>query len=161
MKQIWHPIPGWEGLYEITRAGTIRSLPRKYALGRVLRRTAFKNGYLYVTLTRNNRPVKRTVHSLVMETFMGPCPPGLEVRHLDGDKANCRLDNLRYGTRSVNALDKRDHGTDHQANKTHCSKGHEYTEENTIWWGPHGRWRRCRSCHRRISLAYTIKRRDL
>jgi hypothetical protein len=71
------------------------------------------------------------VHRLVLAAFVGPCPEGMEVRHLDGNPANTRLANLRYGTHSENELDKVRHGTHHEARKTHCNRGHEYTQDNT------------------------------
>ena len=66
-----------------------------------------------------------------MEAFAGPCPGGLEIRHLDGDAANNRLSNLAYGTSSENGYDITRHGRNNHANKTHCDNGHEFTPENT------------------------------
>ena len=51
------------------------------------------------------------VHQLVAEAFLGPCPQGMEVCHNDGDRANNKLENLRYDTRKANHADKRVHGT--------------------------------------------------
>jgi hypothetical protein len=53
----------------------------------------------------------RFVHRLVLEAFVGPCPEGMECRHLDGDPANNRLENLRWGTHRENAADQVRHGT--------------------------------------------------
>ena len=50
------------------------------------------------------------VHTLVLETFVGPCPAGMECRHLDGVKTNNRLENLVWGTRQENEADKERHG---------------------------------------------------
>jgi hypothetical protein len=69
-------------------------------------------GYLIVSLRRGGRrKYTKFVHRLVLEAFVGPCPPGCESRHLDGNPANNRLDNLRWGTKEENAADKRRHGT--------------------------------------------------
>ncbi|GAC81679.1 HNH endonuclease [Gordonia malaquae] len=86
------------------------------------------------------------VHRLVMETFVGPCPSGMEVRHLNGEPADNRLENLAYGTRSENVLDSVAHGTYRNANsaKTHCPRGHEYVDSN-VYIDPRGS-RRCRAC---------------
>lgn len=54
---------------------------------------------------------RSTVHRLVARTFLGPRPPGMEVRHLDGDRANPALTNLAYGTPRENARDRIAHGT--------------------------------------------------
>lgn len=55
---------------------------------------------------------RRTVHSIVLTAFVGPRPDGMECRHLDGNRANARLDNLKWGTSGENHLDQRIHGTD-------------------------------------------------
>jgi hypothetical protein len=52
-----------------------------------------------------------SVHSLILEAFRGPCPPGMECRHLDGNRKNARLDNLEWATPQVNNADKKRHGT--------------------------------------------------
>jgi len=68
------------------------------------------SGYLLVSLGRGSRN-KRTVHSLAASAFHGPCPSGMQCRHLDGNKVNNRADNLIWGTPQENAQDKRRHGT--------------------------------------------------
>lgn len=55
--------------------------------------------------------VKRYVHRLVLEIFAGPCPPGMEARHLNGARSDNHLLNLQWGTRAENAADKVTHGT--------------------------------------------------
>lgn len=50
-------------------------------------------------------------HRIVLEIFHGPCPPGHEARHLDGDRTNNAADNLAWGTPVENARDKERHGT--------------------------------------------------
>jgi hypothetical protein len=56
---------------------------------------------------------KRTyyVHNLVLEAFVGPRPAGMECRHINGDRKDCRLENLAWGTKLENASDKIRHGT--------------------------------------------------
>lgn len=63
-------------------------------------------GYLYVRL----RAKDRAIHRIVAATFLGPRPPGMEVRHLDGNKRNNAPANLAYGTRSENIQDRARHG---------------------------------------------------
>ncbi len=67
-------------------------------------------GYLYVNLcfARGNVRTFR-VHRLVLEAFVGPCPEGMECRHLNGVRADCRLENLIWGTRAENVADRRKH----------------------------------------------------
>lgn len=66
--------------------------------------------YPYVNLHGGGRQVSRKVHTLVLETFVGPRPDGLECRHLDGDPLNNHLTNLQWGTTAENAEDRTRHG---------------------------------------------------
>lgn len=54
---------------------------------------------------------KAYLHRLICEAFNGPCPPEMECRHLDGDKTNNAASNLKWGTRTENENDKKNHGT--------------------------------------------------
>lgn len=65
-------------------------------------------GYMRVQIAGKDR----YIHRLVVSAFKGGIPEGLQVRHLDGDPSNNRLNNLRVGTQSDNELDKRRHGKD-------------------------------------------------
>ena len=65
-------------------------------------------GHCVVDLGRTNT---RFVHRLVLETFVGPCPDGMECRHLDGNPLNNQIGNLAWGTRKENHDDSIDHGT--------------------------------------------------
>jgi hypothetical protein len=85
---------------------------------RVLKQHIGNHGYLYVTLCKNKKHKKFLVHRLVLEAFIGPCPPGMEARHLDGNKLNNNINNLEWTTRSINAKDRVKHGT----NKIHLFK---------------------------------------
>ncbi len=140
-EEAWVPVPGYEGRWDVSSQGRVRSIPRRRTRGGELVLRVNKRGYLSVTLGRE----KHEVHRLVALAFLGPRPEGMEVRHLDGERLNCRVDNLAYGTRSENNFDRVAHGRDHNANKTHCPQWHAYTEENTrLYRG----WRYCRACQR-------------
>lgn len=67
-----------------------------------------KSGHMRVWLGRGDM---RSVHRIVLEAFVGPCPPGMVCRHLDGNPANNHLDNLRWGTDQENGQDRVAHGT--------------------------------------------------
>lgn len=95
---------------------------------------------------KSSRMVNRKVHRLVLEAFVGPCPDGTVGCHNDGDTTNNSVGNLRWDTPGANNRDKRTHGTDHQARKTHCPRGHEYTPENC--YDPTMTQRRCKTCAR-------------
>jgi hypothetical protein len=149
----WVAVPGWEGQYEVSDLGLVRSVDRVTTHGRkikgqILAQSGRRGPYPVVGLYRGGKRVEsRTVHSIVAEAFLGPCPPGLEVRHLDGDSRNARADNLEYGTRGENMLDRVRHGTHNHAAKTHCIHGHEFTSDNTYITTRGGR--ECRICRRR------------
>lgn len=66
-------------------------------------------GYRHIRLRLSGK--QRKIHQLILEAFVGPCPPGMECRHLDGNPANNRLDNLAWGIRPENARDRVRHGT--------------------------------------------------
>jgi hypothetical protein len=65
-----------------------------------------KNGYLYVTLCQDGRRCPQGIHVLVLKTFVGECPEGMECRHLDDNPSNNRLSNLCWGTKKENAGDR-------------------------------------------------------
>ncbi len=70
-----------------------------------------KSGHFCVNLYRlQNTPERKMVHQLVIQAFVGPCPPKQEVRHLDGNGKNNHISNLRYGTKLENFLDSVQHG---------------------------------------------------
>lgn len=116
--ELWKDIPGYEGKYQASDMGRIRSLDHKVrgvchftgsefqrnVKGRILRPGQFcKSGHVSVILGRGTSG--RPVHQLVMLAFVGPPPVGMEVLHNNGDPTDNRLENLRYGTRTENILD--------------------------------------------------------
>ena len=112
----WRPIPGWEGEYDVSDHGRVRSWKRS-GPPRVLR-PGFSYGYPYYNLHRVGRKqFVRRVHVLVMLAFVGERPEGLQIRHLDGDPANPHLSNLKYGTRYENHADSVRHGTAHRGER--------------------------------------------
>jgi hypothetical protein len=100
----WLGIEGFPG-YEVSDLGRVR---RQLASGetRLLRATPNKSGHRSVTLRVGGRPRSLLVHRLVLQAFVGDCPPGLESCHADDDPTNNRLTNLRWGTRAENIDDR-------------------------------------------------------
>lgn len=153
LHETWRPVVGWEGLYEVSDQGRVRSVERIVQFGAQTRRvksTVLKpgkttKGALFVMLS-NGKARNRRVHQLVLEAFVGPRPPGMEGCHWDDNKENNAVTNLRWDTHSANELDKVRNGRHTNAAKTECPRGHEYTPENTKPHGKGGRW--CRECHR-------------
>lgn len=118
MREIWKDIPGYEGKYQASTEGRIRSVERKvkgrcHFTGGVFERTVkgkvlspgkyCKTGHLSVVLGHGT--VGKPVHQLILLTFEGKPKDGREVLHINGNPSDNRLSNLRYGTRTENILD--------------------------------------------------------
>ena len=153
----WKPVYGYEGIYEVSSHGRVRSVDRTatrsggqvHLKGKVLRTTLSKRGgYPDVSLYAQGKRERRSVHALVAESFIGARPEGMEVCHNDGNPTNNHLDNLRYGTRSDNMLDRVRHGTNPSTVKTHCPRGHELFAENNPPSSAKLGWRGCLACNR-------------
>jgi hypothetical protein len=151
----WKSIPGWDGFYNISDQGQIKSLARTLIRSngvpmrvreRILRQGQDTSGYQQIALRRLGEATSYKVHILVALTFIGPRPPGMEVMHLDSVKSHNYVSNLAYGTRSENLLMCVDHGDHNMARKTHCPQEHEYTPENTYISKAGSRM--CRTCSR-------------
>jgi hypothetical protein len=113
----WKPVLGYEGYYEVSDYGRVRSLTRRTAYrnrvhrGRTLDPGLNHSGYPTVTLCVGGRREHWFVHELVLIAFVGQKPEGLITRHKDGCKTNNNLSNLAWGTFAENAADAREHGT--------------------------------------------------
>lgn len=80
-------------------------------------------GYLHINLSRGTgKQYTKALHLLVLEAFLGPCPPGMEGCHNDNNRANCNIRNLRWDTRKNNHADKRIHGTLAQGSRVGTAK---------------------------------------
>lgn len=120
-KERWLPITGFDGWYDISDWGRVRSWRvysnsrRRRSTPKILKADITDDGYSMFRLYKpEGERVARRAHVLVAEAFIGPRPAGLdEVAHWDGDPQNNHVSNLRYATTSANLLDKRRHGTDH------------------------------------------------
>jgi hypothetical protein len=164
MTATWKPVAGYEGIYEVSDEGRVRSLDR-FALnrskprkthGRLLQPFTMPGGHQHLVLSRDGVQRGVHVHRLVAEAFVPGHQLGLEVCHNDGDAANNRAANLRWDTRKANAQDAIAHGTHHNAARTHCKHGHEFSAENTHI--RQGR-RKCSTCEAKRAEAYKQRRR--
>jgi hypothetical protein len=96
--EVFKDIPNYEGLYQVSNLGNIKSLNyRRTGKSRILKLTENSCGYLKVCLSKNKSQKVITVHQLVSEAFLNHKPNGytLVVDHIDNDKKNNNLKNLR------------------------------------------------------------------
>lgn len=101
----WLAVPDWEGFYEVSDLGNVRSLHRSLRprlRGNLLSPGASEGSRLSVVLYRNGERRTRLVHQLVLEAFIGPRPDGMEALHGPGGALDNRLANLSWGTHAVN-----------------------------------------------------------
>ena len=154
----WRPIPGFEGLYEASDRGRIRSLDRDKRRGRLLKqRPQLGRQYIIVMMCKDGAYQNQLVHRLVLKAFRGEPPSGFEACHNNGDAADNRLDNLRWDTRAGNSRDQVTHGTHRNTVKTHCKRGHRFDTDNT-YVRPGGQ-RNCRECKRLVhDVRYNARR---
>lgn len=101
--------------YAISRCGQTISL--KYGKIKVWKQHKKDSGHHYVIGYLNRVQISYFVHRLVLEMFIGPCPYGLECRHLDGNPSNNRVENLMWSTRIANQRDRDKHGTSNLGRK--------------------------------------------
>jgi hypothetical protein len=109
MKEQWKWVGGYEGMYEVSNLGRIRSTDRMVRMvskkgrefmarkkGRVLRQFFGSSGYLQVCFSKEGRLRTKMVHRLVVKAFLEPIEGKLEVNHSNGDKQNNSLENLEW-----------------------------------------------------------------
>ncbi len=119
--ETWLPVVGFEGIYEVSSNGRVRSFdryvahncaPHQFCRGRELHGWVCPLGYRRIWLQRDAQVTETFAHVLVAEAFIGPAPSTKhEVAHNDGDPSNNHFSNLRWATHAENMGDKREHGT--------------------------------------------------
>lgn len=130
-KEIWKDIIGYEGLYQISSWGNVKSLERKVNRGkyfrivkeRVLKISLNSIGYCQIKLCKNGKQKVLRVHRLVAIHFIDNLDNKLEVNHIDGNKTNNYYKNLEWCTRSENTQHAYDNGLmENVRNSDYCSK---------------------------------------
>ncbi len=139
--ETWLPVPGWSD-YEVSDLGRVRS--RKYGFWMIMGGQPQPGAYPRVRLSDGTRRRAFGVHQLVLLAFVGPCPPGQLVRHLNGHADDPRLVNLAYGTPSQNSYDAVRHGTHPGLDKRRrCANGHPQGADTVVHLGSRTMCRRC------------------
>ena len=101
MLEIWKDIPEYEGFYQVSNMGQVKSFIRR-SLSKILKPFPTSKGYMGVELYGK----WYAVHRLVLIAFVGTCPEGMECLHSNDIKSDNRIENLKWGTRSQNQLDR-------------------------------------------------------
>lgn len=156
MTEEWRDVLDWEGIYEVSDYGRVRrsGAAPGARVGRILKASVTDEwGHLAVILHSNGMRKHRKVHTLVLEAFSGRRPAGLEGCHNNGDAADNRAQNLRWGTRSENSMDMVKHGRNN-AGKTHCPRGHSYAAANLLIIPSRPEARYCRACNSERARAW-------
>lgn len=107
MEEVWKSVPGYEGIYEVSDQGRVKSLAREtnnqYGKTDIIMSPGWSpNGYYFVTLCKNGVHKNARIHRLVAEAFI-PNPGGLpQVNHKDCDRSNNKAENLEWCTAEYN-----------------------------------------------------------
>ena len=154
--ELWRPIRHYEGYYEVSTFGRVRSVPRillradgvpMRMKGQILTLVPTPAGYRQVLLSKGGKPKQFSVHVLVLTTFLGDRPPGMVGCHGPLGSSVDSVDNLYWGTHSVNSLDRQRDGTDRMRNRLLCPRSHVLTSPNLVesTYKKNGR-RVCKAC---------------
>lgn len=115
-KEIWHSVPNYEGLYEASNFGRVKSLGKTYvqhfknkdttytSLPKILSLHYDKNGYLRCTLNKNGKGIMMPVHRIIGFTFLGIPEKNMQINHKNGIKDDNRIENLEWVTPKENTV---------------------------------------------------------
>jgi NUMOD4 motif/HNH endonuclease len=122
MEEVWKPVEGSDGLYEVSNFGNVRSHTARKR-GSTMQPKINRNGYLVVNLRLHGKSSTKSVHRLVLAAFTDfNYTNEFDVRHLDGNPHNNTLDNLAWGTKKENSDDMMRHGTRAVGEKAACKR---------------------------------------
>lgn len=154
MDEEWRPVVEWEGLYEVSSLGRVRSVDRvlqdgRKWRGRILSSPKGRSGYPEVSLLVGVRKTRRVqVHRIVCRAFHGePSEDRPFALHRDDVGTNNKASNLYWGSPRDNQLDRVRNGN-HYTSMTHCRRGHELSPDNVYRQPSKPTVRYCRSCRK-------------
>jgi len=119
MDEIWKPVVGFEGIYEVSDHGRVRTIKT----GKLKKPTlSKKEGRLFLLLWKDNKYKMMKVHRIVCFAFHGAPPPKYECCHNDGNPLNNHISNLRWDTAAANQADRVKHGTSNRGERCATAK---------------------------------------
>ena len=136
MEEIFKDITGYEGLYQVSNLGNVKSLPRKMikkgiyiSKEKILKQSVLTSGYYVVNLTKNKKQKVFTIHQLVAIAFLNHTPEKYDfiVDHINNNKLDNRVENLQVITQRENT------------SKDRRNKTSNYT--GVYWYKPSNKWR--------------------
>jgi hypothetical protein len=120
----WKEIPDFPS-YEVYDHGRVRSYFKQGVVMTTPQKVikpSYSLGYQRINICKNGKRYMRTIHNLVLTSFVGPCPDNMEACHKDGNRANNILTNLRWDTKISNYKDRHNHGTENNGYKNGRAK---------------------------------------
>ncbi len=120
VEEIWRDVRGYEGLYQISNQGKLKS--SMWQENYVSKGSFNVKGYLRTQLVKNGKKTNYYLHTLVAENFISPRPYNLEVGHLNGDKGDNRVENLKWVTQKENSRHRIQHGTHNRGEQNYSVK---------------------------------------
>ena len=134
MSEQWKPVVGYEGHYEVSDLGRVRSVDRiiethyedsnwgkTRKINGQLKKINFNGYYPVVRLSKNNKHCSKSVHIVVARAFLGPVPKGHVVAHGTEGRSCAKLSNLSYKTHQQNCFDRNRDGTGVKGSDHGCS----------------------------------------
>lgn len=100
MKEVWKKIPGYEGIYDVSNLGRVKSL----RCNKIMSLSKSSTGYLHIQLYKDKKYKTHTIHSLVANAFIPNIYNKPEINHIDGNKENNNVSNLEWSTKSENQI---------------------------------------------------------
>lgn len=125
MEEIWKDIENYEGLYQVSNLGRVRSLDRvvksertgyKTVRGKIIKPTIQNTGYYYVLLYKDGKALRKTLHRIIAKAFIPNPENKPQIDHINGDKTDCRIENMRWVTPGEN------NSNPHRCKEFSCSK---------------------------------------